>query len=138
MDSSKDIADAHPYLQERWPKILAAYETIHPDKTLTITCTYRSPEVQKKLYRQGRTDPGDIVTQIDGETKKSQHNYFPARAIDICVNGAPASAVKVAPIWDEHFYYPLLGICKELGLVSGGAWIHFKDWCHIELPSDIT
>ncbi len=44
---------------------------------------HRSPEVQNKLYQQGRTTPGKIVTHKDGFKKKSKHNHFPSMAIDI-------------------------------------------------------
>lgn len=135
MDDSKDIKDCHATLQEKWPQILALYKKI-TGKSLVITCTYRSPEVQNKLYQQGRTTEGDIVTQIDGITKKSNHNFYPARAFDVCVNAAPPDALKVAPIWDEPMYYPLIGICDSLGLVSGGSWKHFKDFPHIELLNE--
>lgn len=132
MNESKDIKDCHDILQEKWPQVLDLYQKI-TGKTLVVTCTYRSPETQQKLYQQGRTTPGDIVTQIDGITKKSNHNFYPARALDVCVNGAPPDSLKVLPLWNEYLYYPLPAICRHLGLVSGGSWEHFLDWPHIEL-----
>lgn len=137
MNDSKDIKDAHPKIQEAWPKIQALY-TQATGKSLFITCSYRTPQTQQKLYQQGRTTPGDIVTNVDGFNKVSQHNYYPSRAIDVCVNGAPKDTSKILPLWDEKYYYPLIGICNELGLVSGGSWKHFKDYPHIELPKDVV
>lgn len=133
MPDSKDIKDAHPYLQEKWDDVHGLYRKI-TGKDLFLTCTYRTPETQNKLYQQGRTTPGDIVTQIDGVTRKSNHNVYPSRAIDVCVNGAPAGALKIAPLWDEDMYLPLVGICERYNLISGGSWTHWKDWPHIELP----
>ncbi len=137
MEDSRDIKDCHPYLQEKWPLVLDLYQRI-TGKSLVITCTYRTPQTQQKLYQQGRTTPGDIVTQIDGFNKASNHNKYPARALDVCVNGAAPGEMKVAPLWDEYLYFPLIGICNSVGLISGGSWKHFKDWPHIELPSEMA
>lgn len=136
MEDSKDIKDAHQKIQEAWPKIQELYAKI-TGKSLYITCTYRTPQTQQKLYQQGRTTPGDIVTNIDGFNKSSNHNFYPSRAIDVCVNGAPKGTLKIAPIWDEEYYYPLIGICNKFGLISGGSWKHFKDWPHLQLPDDV-
>lgn len=83
-----------------------------------------------RLYSQGRTEPGQIVTQIDGVNKKSNHNVKPARALDFCVikNG------KVS--WDSKDYEPVCVIAESCGLVAGGHWPNFKDWPHLELPRD--
>lgn len=50
---------------------------------------YRSEERQQELYKQGRTEPGEIVTHVDGINKKSKHNEKPSKAVDIFgyVNG---------------------------------------------------
>lgn len=54
-----------------------------------ISCGHRSTAQQKKLFAQGRTKPGDIVTNVDGVNNKSKHNYLPALAVDVYpyVNG---------------------------------------------------
>ena len=58
----------------------------------TVLYGHRSVEEQFELFRQGRslvggwwkvTEPSKVVTQLDGKTKKSNHNYNPSRAIDI-------------------------------------------------------
>jgi len=48
--------------------------------TITLTSGYRSPEEQDKLYAQGRTTSGNIVTQAKGG--QSLHNF--GVAFDIC------------------------------------------------------
>ena len=95
---------------------------------LLLTCTSRSTDEQAKLYAQGRTTPGPVVTQLDGTTKKSKHNLVPARALDVAVvvNG------KVS--WDESQYHPLKELAAKYGLVSGGSWKTIVDWPHLELP----
>jgi peptidoglycan L-alanyl-D-glutamate endopeptidase CwlK len=43
----------------------------------------RTIEEQQKLFAQGRTTKGPVVTWVDGVNKKSNHNYSPSRAVDI-------------------------------------------------------
>lgn len=48
-----------------------------------IACGHRTIEEQQELYKQGRSKPGSKVTNVDGVKKKSQHNFYPSRAIDL-------------------------------------------------------
>lgn len=48
-----------------------------------VTEGFRTVTRQQQLYAQGRTKPGQIVTEIDGVKKKGKHNYFPSKAVDI-------------------------------------------------------
>lgn len=48
-----------------------------------IAAGHRTPEEQYALYKQGRTSPGNIVTNIDGISDKSKHNYLPSMAVDV-------------------------------------------------------
>jgi hypothetical protein len=66
---SRDITHCHVYLQTRWPALLKLFRE-QTNKDLIITCTWRSEEEQHRLYKQGRTEPGKIVTNIDGYNKK--------------------------------------------------------------------
>ena len=50
---------------------------------------HRSVEVQQEYYSRGRDEDGNIInedeviTYIDGVTKKGKHNYKPSEAVDI-------------------------------------------------------
>ena len=44
---------------------------------------HRSVKRQQKLYAQGRTARGQIVTNVDGVNSFSDHNVFPSDALDI-------------------------------------------------------
>lgn len=125
--SRVSLADAEPALAEIWVLIMHEYTETHPGKQLWLTCVYRSPEEQQILYQQGRSAPGQIVTQLDGVTKRSQHNLRPTRALDFCVViGGKAS-------WDPEEYEPVCVLAEARGLVAGGHWPRFKDWPHLEL-----
>lgn len=130
--SSRDYKHASEELIRRF--LLVANDFYkQTGRTLLITCTYRSPKEQQRLYKQGRFgNPGPIVTQLDGVQKKSKHNFFPSRAVDVCVLDGGK------PLWDEPAYWPILPLCKKHGLVHGGSWSKFQDWPHLELPEGIT
>lgn len=124
------IADAAAPLAKAYPSIVKDYETAMPGYSLTTTCVHRTPDEQYELYCQGRTKPGDIVTQIDGRTKLGAHNYYPSRAIDFAVVDIKTGKIN----WDEKLYAPLVSIAAKYGLESGGSWNTFKDWPHVQIP----
>lgn len=127
---------------------LAKLETCHPDlqtvmheaiKVTDFTVIYgtRTIAEQQKLYAQGRTEKGAIVTHVDGVKKKSKHNYTPSLAVDV----APY------PIdWKDIQRFKDLGklvleIATKLkaegkitsDIVWGGNWKSFKDYPHFEI-----
>ena len=130
---SKDkLATAHPKLQ------LIMNEAI---KVTDFTVLYgnRSVEEQFELFKKGRElqsdgtwkKVGSTVTNLDGKTKKSNHNYSPSHAVDI----APY------PIdWNDIGRFKALAevvkkCAKNLNIkiVYGGDWVSFKDYPHFEL-----
>ncbi len=117
--------------------------------TLLVTCTYRSPEEQARLYAQGRTLPGRIVTRL--KAGKSRHNAqtpqgLPAaEAVDIVplrhgrpVWGLSGNGVDEDPSDDDRDDLEVWQRCGQhgvdVGLVWGGNWTSFKDYPHFELP----
>ncbi len=83
-----------------------------------IISTRRSTEEQVKLYAQGRTEPGPIVTW----TLNSAHTR--GRAFDATIVGAPEYE-------DDPDAWEVLGeLGEDLGLVWGGS---FGDFGHFEL-----
>lgn len=131
---SRNIADCTPYLQERWPLIQARVRE-RAGRDVFLTCTWRSSGRQGEHFLVGRRGvPGErIITNIDGVTKMSRHNFYPSQAFDVCMDADPGPGKH--PVWDEAAYEVLGPICEELGLVWGGAWKSFKDLPHIEQPA---
>lgn len=74
--SQAELEEVHPDLQKVLNEAIKLYD-------FTVLEGNRSIETQQRLYAQGRTAPGRVVTQIDGVKKKGKHNYAPARAVDI-------------------------------------------------------
>ena len=128
--ASRFLGDAASALQEAWLKILNDYNSHNPGKALIITCTYRSEDEQKTLYAQGRTKPGAIITYADGDSKKSNHNYYPSRAMDFAV------MIGGKITWDYKEYNVVGELAVKHGMVWGGDWERFKDRPHIGLPKD--
>lgn len=129
---------------------LDALKGVHPDLVevmteaikhtpidFTITIGVRTTAEQQKLYAQGRTAPGAIVTKADGVKNKSNHqvkaNGF-GYAVDLYpfVNGS-------VDVIDRKNYLPIiaghiLGTANRLGkrVQWGGLW-DFVDKPHFEL-----
>jgi len=125
---STRLVDLDPELMDRFLDLREQYQQATPGHALLVTCTYRTVEEQAELYAKGRTRPGAIVTNCDGVTHRSNHNVYPARAIDfaVVING------KVS--WDPHEYAGPGALGEALGLVWGGSWTTLKDYPHLELP----
>ena len=67
------------------------------------------------------------MTHVDGIRNVGRHNKWPALAIDIVVLiGGKGS-------YDETLYFPLVNLCRKHGLVSGGSWLKFADFPHIQI-----
>lgn len=89
-----------------------------------VTSTYRSIAEQDKLYAQGRTVAGNIVTNAKGG--QSFHNW--RVAYDVCpvVNG------KLD--WNaEGIFYAIGFFGKKVGLEWGGDFPNIKDLPHFQL-----
>lgn len=135
-----DIADACKDIRDVWENIKNDFFEAVPGHYLDLTCVHRTPEEQFILFRQGRSqdlsgvwhivDSDKVVTNDDGKTHLSPHNYLPARAIDVCVVDNQTGS----RLWNEKWYKPLLDIAKRYNLVEGGEWRTIKDWPHLEVP----
>jgi hypothetical protein len=129
--SSRKIEDLIIGLQESFINLRSQYEKLFPDRQIILTCTYRSPEEQYRLFAKGRNEkgeiinPAEIVTNCDGIKNPSKHNHYPAKAFDFAVikNGKA--------LWNEKYYKPAGKIIESLDLAWGGCW-KTKDYCHVE------
>jgi len=93
---------------------------------LLITETFRTTAEQDALYAQGRTAPGNIVTNAKGSSYQSGHQW--GVAFDFCRN------VK-GKEWDDSdgFFLKVGVLGKSIGLAWGGDW-KTPDKPHLELP----
>ena len=112
--------------------------------TMVVICTYRSEEEQARLYAQGRTTPGRIVT--NAKPGKSKHNATTpqgqpaAEAYDVMVllNGKPIWSLLDDPESpeNEHEIWQIVG---QHGMDVGLKWYGapdapFPEGCHFQNP----
>jgi len=91
---------------------------------LRIFRGYVSLQDQQRLYAQGRTLPGTVVTHA----RVSAHNTGLAFDVVPTVNGELQ--------WGDQQAFETVGrIGEELGLNWGGRWPQFKDYPHFETDS---
>lgn len=88
---------------------------------------YRSLEEQTRLYNQGRTTPGNIVT--NAKAGQSFHNYGCAVDLVFIKEGYDANQ----SLWET------LGVVGEKhGFEWGGRWKGFTDKPHFEMKKGYT
>ncbi|MFZ3580302.1 M15 family metallopeptidase [Virgibacillus sp. DJP39] len=121
----------HPILEKKKEQLLEKTASIGID--VLITEKWRSIERQNKLYAQGRTTDGSIVTYSQGG--ESYHNY--GLAIDYAILKDDGSI-----IWDTTYdgnnngkkdWFEVAEIAKDLGFEWGGDWSNFKDYPHLQM-----
>lgn len=112
IEENKDhLLQLHPKFRAMVTELLLDAEA--EGYVVGIHKAYRSVEAQDKLYAQGRTTKGDIVTKAKGGL--SWHNY--GLAVDIVFK------VKGKWSWDEKLPWVQLGaLGKTCGLTWGGDW----------------
>lgn len=87
---------------------------------------YRSFAEQDALYAQGRTKPGQIVTNARGG--QSNHNY--GVAVDLCLYTKDGKDVIWTTTGD---FQKVVKAMKAEGFKWGGDWHGFKDYPHFEI-----
>jgi peptidoglycan LD-endopeptidase CwlK len=114
------IESLTPQTQELCRKLIAA--CADAGVPIIITSTLRTAAEQDRLYAQGRTAPGPIVTKLKG----GQGIHETGQAFDVMpVNGgynAPTS------VWNK-----IGQLGESIGLEWGGNWKSFKDLPHFQI-----
>jgi peptidoglycan L-alanyl-D-glutamate endopeptidase CwlK len=127
MINSRDINDLHPKVQTLCKQFIE--ECNEAGITILITSTFRDIASQNRLFAQGRTLPGRIVTNARGGD--SFHNYR------VAFDFVPLVAGKAQ--WND---IPLFkrcgGIAKGVGLEWAGDWKRFKEYAHCQYTGSLT
>ena len=121
----RDITLCHPRLQ----KLAAALVQKCAEQGLKIKIgeTFRTVAEQDAFYAQGRTKPGNKVTNARGSSYSSFHQW--GTAFDVCrADGRGA-------YYDADGFFSRVGaIGVSLGLEWGGNWKSIPDKPHFQLP----
>ena len=100
---------------------------------LLVTSTYRDNDSQAALYAQGRTTPGNIVT--NAKAGESYHNYRCAVDVVPLVNG---KAVWNTSGEDGKLWEKVGEIGEKNGLEWAGRWKSFKEMAHFQYTGGLT
>ena len=127
--SKNNLKGVHPDLVKVVEKAIGL-----TTQDFTVIEGVRTTKRQQELYAQGRTAPGNIVTNVDGVKKKSNHQ---AKADHY------GHAVDIIPYpvdWDSISKFDNIAVAMKLAacelgvdIVWGGDWENFKDYPHFEL-----
>ena len=127
--SAATIANLDPVIRPFAEKLLvrAAQDGLR----LVVVSGYRSMQEQEKLYAQGRTEPGEIVT--NAKPGSSWHNF--ALAFDVASIDASGNIV-----WpnDSSFWSRVGQIGREVGLEWGGDFASFPDRPHFQYRGGLS
>lgn len=121
----RDITLCHPRLQILAEKLME--ECSKQGLRIMIGETLRTKAEQDALYAQGRTKPGQIVTNAPGSSYSSYHQW--GTAFDIFRNDG-----KGAYYDKDNFFKQAGEIGVSLGLEWGGHWKSIVDRPHFQLP----
>jgi peptidoglycan LD-endopeptidase CwlK len=126
--SEGNIATLHPRVRPYARGLIekAAMQGI----IIKVTSAMRTYAEQDKLFAQGRTEPGSIVTKVKGGF--SNHNF--GIAFDVTIfKGSDDPEKAKTPVWESPAYKAVGALGTELGLEWGGNWTSFKDEPHYQL-----
>ncbi|MNO74582.1 Peptidoglycan L-alanyl-D-glutamate endopeptidase CwlK precursor [compost metagenome] len=127
--SASKLTGLHPVVRQATERLIE--RSFARGVPILITQGLRTIAEQDALYAQGRTKPGQIVTQARGGY--SNHNF--GVAIDFCLLLPDGKSVSwtVAKEW-----MTVVDIAKALGFEWGGDWKSFKDYPHFEMCFSLT
>lgn len=92
-----------------------------------VYCTLRSNEEQARLYAQGRTAPGAIVTYA--RPGESAHNHGLALDFVPLVGGKPSWRAG------SPEYVKAIELAEAEGMESASRWKRFREYPHLQEPN---
>jgi peptidoglycan L-alanyl-D-glutamate endopeptidase CwlK len=122
--SEGKINTLHPKVRDKARELINRVEKELGIK-LRVTSGFRTYAEQDKLYAQGRTTKGGIVTNAKGG--QSNHNFGTAIDVVPIVNGK-ADWKATADTWSK-----VAKIGKDIGFAWGGDWKGLVDKPHFEM-----
>lgn len=96
-----------------------------------LSAGFRSYAEQNALYAQGRTKPGNIVTNAKGGY--SNHNFGLAIDYFLVSDDGNTALWTVNDKWRR-----VATIGKDLGFAWGGDWSSFRDYPHLEMTGGLS
>ena len=121
--SERRLSEVYPGLADKVRQMAEQLEQEGID--IRVTQSYRPWSEQAALYDQGRTSPGEIVT--NARAGFSWHNF--GLAVDV------APLIPQGVDWNTNHpaWLRIVAAGTSFGLVSGAEWRTFPDWPHFQL-----
>lgn len=127
MVNSRDLKDLHPKVKDLCEKFISKCK--EQGINILITSTYRDKESQDALYAQGRTSPGNKVTNAKGG--QSFHNWRVAFDFVPLVNNKPD--------WNNQALFKQCGkIAVDVGLEWAGNWKKSFEMAHCQYTGGLS
>ncbi len=124
---TRDINDLLPIVKQKCEQFISECKVNGIE--LIVTSVYRSVDEQNEIYAQGRTKPGNIVTNAKGG--QSYHNHRVAFDVVPLVQGKA--------VWNNNALWSKIGgIGQRVGLEWGGSWASFPDVPHFQYTLGYT
>lgn len=125
---SRAIEDLNQEARDKCKSFIAGCTAIGID--VIITCTKRTADEQAKLYAQGRTAPGNIVTNArPGQSKHETGNAFDFVP---CRNGKPVWGYSTKD--DASLWAKCGSVAESVGLTWSGRWTgKLKEMAHAQV-----
>nr|WP_214826696.1 M15 family metallopeptidase [Exiguobacterium algae] len=134
--SEDALKQLHPLVAKRGESFVRLASSCL-DLNVRLTSGYRSAKEQNELYAQGRSKPGDVVT--NAKAGQSYHNYGLAVDFVIIHNNKADYDLSAdnnrndIPDWQE-----LGELGKALGFEWGGDWDTFPDYPHLQMDFGLS
>jgi peptidoglycan L-alanyl-D-glutamate endopeptidase CwlK len=134
--SSKNLATLHPQVIARFQSFILEAQQLAEQKGLSykVICGTRSWEEQARIYAQGRTAPGKIVTKAPPGF--SMHNF--GLAIDCGVFRSGAYLDESEPKTAAEMHKAASLVAAKHGIRWGGNFMVFLDTPHFELDTALS
>ena len=127
MIDSRNINDLHPAVARGCRELIARMNCAG-FSAVGVSSTFRCHETQEHLFAQGRTRPGNIVTNARGG--QSWHNWRLAFDIFQNIRGQE---------WNNPQFFETAGrIWQEMDGEWGGSWTSFRDMPHFQATFGLT
>lgn len=123
------IRKLHPSIQDRARETLV--RAFSQGVSLIVTQGLRTNEEQARLYAQGRTAPGAIVT--NAPPGSSWHNFGLAFDVAVLDDMGKTTWPENSALWQK-----IGTIGKSTGCAWGGDWTTIKDRPHFEYHPGLT
>jgi len=134
--SLKNVATLHSKVQQVFKNWIAECQIMaaaHGYEYKAISGN-RTWDEQAKIYAQGRTSPGKIVT--NAKPGYSNHNYGIAVDMGVFRDGKYLDGLK--PAEAQAFHNKAAVVAEKYNIEWGGSWKSFKDYPHFEYKTGKT